>query len=98
MTGQTDPKKHPIYDPHALQSTRIWGDHPPKTSRFWLGEKQDYFEAMLDFIMVSDDLRQSKWRIWHPIHDPALGKNLAQALLAASDHFPVTLDFAAPAD
>ncbi len=47
--------------------------------------------------MVSPDLRtrNPEWRIWHPHDDPAIraDRPLATALLTASDHFPVTLDF-----
>jgi hypothetical protein len=46
--------------------------------------------------MVTPDLaaRQPRWRIWHPFNDPGCLKvpELSAALLAASDHFPVTLD------
>ena len=46
--------------------------------------------------MVTPDLAvlQPKWRIWHPFNDPRCWKvpELRDALLAASDHFPVTLD------
>ena len=46
--------------------------------------------------MVSPDLlaRSPRWRIWHPFDHRACYDDLAlrQALLHASDHFPVTLD------
>ena len=34
------------------------------------------------------------WRIWHPVNDPGVTEvpELADALLSASDHFPVTID------
>ena len=34
------------------------------------------------------------WRIWHPFDDPAVTAvpELRDALLSASDHFPVTID------
>jgi hypothetical protein len=37
-----------------------------------------------------------RWRIWHPFDDAACFADTAlrEALLAASDHFPVTLDIA----
>lgn len=98
VTGQYDPTKRPLFDPNALQTARIWGGQAPKSSRFWLGEKQDFFEAMLDFIMVSENLRPSEWRIWHPCHDSKIVQNpdLARSLLTASDHFPVTIDITLP--
>jgi hypothetical protein len=46
--------------------------------------------------MVSPDLVKpdADWRIWHPFNDPKIWKvpELRDALLTASDHFPVTLD------
>jgi endonuclease/exonuclease/phosphatase family metal-dependent hydrolase len=46
--------------------------------------------------MVSPDLaaRSPDWRIWHPFNDPAVMAipELRDALLTASDHFPVTID------
>lgn len=65
----------------------------PTTSRFWLAPEQRFFEALLDFIMVSPDLAalEPRWRIWHPFNAPE-AVPLQAALLAASDHFPVTID------
>ena len=46
--------------------------------------------------MVSEDLaaKQPNWRIWHPFDEPTCWKvpELRDALISASDHFPVTLD------
>jgi endonuclease/exonuclease/phosphatase family metal-dependent hydrolase len=46
--------------------------------------------------MVSPDLRAKnpRWRIWHPFDNRACWRDeaLRDALLHASDHFPVTLD------
>jgi glucan biosynthesis protein len=68
----------------------------PTTARFWLKPQERYFEALLDFIMVSPDLMASgpDWRIWHPWNDPRCLEtpDLHEALLQASDHFPVTVD------
>lgn len=85
-----------LYDPHAVKTaSRPMGLHY-STARFWLAPEQRYFEALLDFIMLSPDLaaRQPDWRIWHPWNDPAClhTPELHDALLQASDHFPVTLD------
>lgn len=70
----------------------------PTSARFWLAPRQCYFEAMLDFIMLSADLAatQPDWHIWHPFNDPRVTgtPGLSQAILTASDHFPVTLDLA----
>jgi hypothetical protein len=47
--------------------------------------------------MLSPDLARTtnpKWRIWHPFDDPECFKDLEMrdALLTASDHFPVSVD------
>jgi endonuclease/exonuclease/phosphatase family metal-dependent hydrolase len=69
----------------------------PTTARFYIAPQKRFFEALLDFIMVSPDLaaRQPDWRIWHPFNDPGVAAvpDLREALLQASDHFPVTVDF-----
>lgn len=66
------------------------------SARFYLAPQKRYFEALIDFIMLSPDLARLSptWRIWHPLNDPGVLKrpDLAAALLAASDHFPVSLD------
>lgn len=85
-----------LYDPHAhLGLTRKLGGMPT-TSRFYIAHEKRFFGALIDFIMVSAKLRARapKWRIWHPFDDPALYKqtSLREALLTASDHFPVTMD------
>ncbi len=85
-----------LYDPHARSALgqKIGAIH--STSRFYLGHEGRYLQALLDYIMVSPDLLSlgPVWRIWHPFDDPACYGNeaLRDALLAASDHFPVTLD------
>lgn len=82
----TDPNAHMVLHP---------GLHPT-SARFWLAPRKCYFEAMLDFVMVSPDLAatQPVWHIWHPFNDPQITDTpgLSQAILTASDHFPVTLD------
>ena len=87
---------HHLTDPHAdMALTRRVGLYPT-SARFWLAPKKRYFEALLDFIMVSPDLAALKpeWRIWHPLNDPEVMAQpaLRDAILTASDHFPVTLD------
>ena len=84
-----------LYDPHA---DLVLGQRlglQVSTGRFWLAPQKRFFEALLDYIMVSPDLRQrGKWRVWHPLNDPLCQSlpDLREALLQASDHFPVTLD------
>ncbi len=85
-----------LYDPHAAMALGGRMGLAPTTARFWLAPAKRYFEALLDFIMVSPDLaaKGPVWRIWHPWNDPAClhTPELHEALLQASDHFPVTLD------
>lgn len=97
VLGHDAPPPLRLYDPHAeMILTQHIGLHPT-TARFWLAPKKSYFEALLDFIMVSPDIAAQKpaWRIWHPFNDPKIAAvpELSEAILTASDHFPVTLDF-----
>ncbi|SFI90450.1 Endonuclease/Exonuclease/phosphatase family protein [Jannaschia pohangensis] len=88
-----------LYDPSA--KTPRMGAALPATARFWDNTAKRYLNALLDFAMVSYDLRDiSTWRILHPFDDPkaAADRTLGQALLDASDHFPVILDLAGPDD
>lgn len=91
-----DAKHKRMTDPHAAMVLTQTIGLTPTTARFWLQPKKRFFEALLDFIMVSPDLAATNpdWRIWHPFNDPAVMAvpELADALLSASDHFPVTLD------
>lgn len=86
-----------LFDPHARQALLSRIGAQPATARF---KKRDgpFLSALLDYIMVSPDLHEKSavWRIWHPFDDPACYDDIALrgALLAASDHFPVTLDLA----
>jgi endonuclease/exonuclease/phosphatase family metal-dependent hydrolase len=85
-----------LTDPHARMALGQRIGPRPTTARFWFAPQQRYFEALLDFIMVSPALaaRLPVWRIWHPFNDPRLAAvpELQQAILTASDHFPVSLD------
>ncbi len=87
-----------LHDPHAAEALarRIGGAR--STARFYISSEKRYLQALLDYIMVSPDLRRrgAGWRIWHPFDDPACWEDaqLRNALLTASDHFPVTLDLA----
>ncbi len=96
VMGEDAPPELRLHDPHA----RIRAAHAtaaaPASARFYLDAEGQFFSAMLDFVMISPSLlaRRPKWRIWHPFDDPAIYKvpELREALLAASDHYPVTLD------
>ncbi len=86
-----------LYDPSIGAILPLCpGAATPTTARFKVPPEGKYLNALVDFVMVSGDLmdRSPRWTIWHPFeepscyHDPAL----REALLTASDHFPVTLD------
>lgn len=85
-----------MYDPHAAMALSARVGLTPTTARFYLSPMKRFFEALLDFILVSPDLAATHpvWRIWHPFNDPAIAAvpELRDALLQASDHFPVTID------
>ena len=96
VLGEGAAPNHRLYDPHvqhALQR-KIGTQHT--TSRFYLSNEKRYMQALLDYILVSKHLTQHTpvWRIWHPFDDPECWNDseLRQALITASDHFPVTLD------
>ncbi|MEY8838038.1 endonuclease/exonuclease/phosphatase family protein [Cribrihabitans sp. XS_ASV171] len=86
-----------LYDPHADLSRQVRPGALPTTARFELLERGRYLEALLDYVMITPGLRSRRpaWRIWHPFDDAACFRTpeLRAALLAASDHFPVSLDF-----
>lgn len=94
--GEDGPPERRLFDPHA----RLALAHPlaaqPATARFAVPPDWRILSALLDYAMISPDLRAFSpcWRIWHPFDDPAIyaDADLRAALLAASDHFPVTLD------
>ena len=85
-----------LFDPHARQALLHRLGPVPSTARFQLSGKDRYLQALLDYIMISPDLmaKSPEWRIWHPFDDARCWAvpELSQALLIASDHFPVTLD------
>lgn len=85
-----------LTDPHAQAViTQPFGARPT-TSRFYVRHEKRFLNALLDYIMASPDLaaKAPKWHIWHPFDDPDCWDNDAvrQALLTASDHFPVSID------
>lgn len=84
-----------LYDPHAAMATQRLLGAMPASARFWQPGAKRWLSVLLDYIMVSADLKEAGvWRIWHPFDDPdCYGvEALREALLTASDHFPVTLD------
>ncbi len=84
-----------LFDPHARIALGQRIGAMPATSRF---KRRDghYLNALLDYIMVSPRLRDMAphWQIWHPFDHPDCYENLPlrEALLLASDHFPVVVD------
>ncbi|MCA0919215.1 endonuclease/exonuclease/phosphatase family protein [Pseudooceanicola nanhaiensis] len=85
-----------IYDPNARRALSSRLNAPPTSARFWIETEGRYLQALLDYIMISPSLcaKDPTWRIWHPFDDPGCWSKpeLREALLTASDHFPVTLD------
>lgn len=86
-----------LYDPHARRALQSRLAAAPTTARFWIEPERRFLQALLDYILVSREFlqRNARWRIWHPMEDPECWRRpeLRDALLLASDHFPVTLDF-----
>ena len=84
----------PLYDPHARLALAGRISAQPATARFKHGNT--YLSVLLDYIMVNDAVRTMKphWQIWHPFDTSDCFENppLREALLTASDHFPVSLD------
>lgn len=85
-----------LFDPHAFRALQRRIGAQPTTARFFLEHEDRYLSALLDYIMVSPDLRAIArgWRIWHPFEDAQCWRDRAlhHALLTASDHFPVSVD------
>ncbi len=96
VLGLGQPRPNRLYDPHAFLALNQRTGLNPTSARFWLPPQKCYFEALLDYIMVSADLYAAHpiWRIWHPFNDPRVAEvpELSAAILTASDHFPVTID------
>ncbi|MBC2837099.1 endonuclease/exonuclease/phosphatase family protein [Paragemmobacter straminiformis] len=96
VLGTTLSPERRLFDPHASMELAQRIGLAPSTARFYVPTPDQWLEALLDFIMVSPDLaaRGPHWRIWHPLNDRATAAiaGLPEALLDASDHFPVTLD------
>lgn len=96
LLGWDEPRELRLFDPHARLAFGKKMAAAPVTARFYLDTEKRYFSALLDYVMVSPDLRARapKWRIWHPFDDMGCYQvpELREALLMASDHFPVSLD------
>lgn len=86
-----------LYDPHAeALISRQFGGAMHASARFWMADRKRWMQTLLDYVMVSPDLRDRsrEWRIWHPFDDPVCYRTpeLREALLTASDHFPVSVE------
>lgn len=85
-----------LFDPNATRALGQKIGAAPTSARFYLQHEKRYLQALLDYIMISPDLRAKspEWRIWHPFNDPVCWNTpeLRDALVIASDHYPVTLD------
>lgn len=85
-----------LFDPHAQRALQRKLGATQTTARFWIRKEKRFLQALLDYIMVSPEFRtrDPKWRIWHPLDDPDCwaSPDLRDALVTASDHFPVTLE------
>lgn len=96
VLGWDEPHATRLFDPHARMAISRKLGPKPATARFYLDGRGAYISALLDYIMVSPDIRARgpKWRIWHPFDDPGCYRvpELREALLTASDHFPVSID------
>ncbi|MBZ4022236.1 endonuclease [Rhodobacter sp. TJ_12] len=99
VLGDGLPHARQLHDPHAHLG-KGQTEAQPASARFFIPEPAPgkYFSAMLDYILLSRDLLHHKprWRIWHPFDDPGCyhAPELREALLQASDHFPVSVDIA----
>lgn len=84
-----------LFDPHAQMVLGRRFGATPVTARFKKKGKP-FLQALLDYVMVSPGLRAKspQWQIWHPFDHPECYADAAlrEALLLASDHFPVVLD------
>ena len=84
-----------LYDPHARMALVRPISASPTTARFEMHGGHRFLQALLDYVMVSPDLRAAgpDWQIWHPFDHEACYRDggLRKALLHASDHFPVSL-------
>ncbi len=97
VQGVEKPSEMRLHEPNADTARDIRHGPHPATSRFYNRETKTFMNALLDYIMVSNGLferARPEWRIWHPFDDPACFENedLREALLTASDHFPVSID------
>ncbi|MDJ0992195.1 MAG: endonuclease/exonuclease/phosphatase family protein [Dinoroseobacter sp.] len=94
VLGEGDGPK--LYDPHAMQALQRKIGATPFTARFFNRSTGRFLSVLLDYIMVSEGLpsQPAAWRIFHPFDDFDCYNDpeLREALLTASDHFPVVYE------
>ncbi len=87
-----------MHDPNASVFLDPMSGWALSSARFYNSALKWYVNTLLDYIMVSPDLATQtiSRRIFHPFDDPKCYASdpLKQALLTASDHFPVCVDLA----
>lgn len=94
LGDQNQPETH-LKDPNA----RLWLDPMQgwalSSARFYHAGLKWYVNTLLDYVMLTPDIAdRAYWRIYHPFDDPECYKDppLREALLTASDHFPVCVE------
>lgn len=97
VIGTSHAPERLLHDPHASAWLNPRQGFTLQTARFYHREFQCYVGALLDYMLASHDVvdrYRPRWRIWHPFDDPRIyaDPGLRDALLAASDHFPVSID------
>jgi len=85
-----------MHDPNASVFLDPMSGWALSSARFYNSALKWYVNTLLDYIMVSPDLAMlpSSRRIFHPFDDPKCFASdpIKNALLTASDHFPVCID------
>lgn len=97
VLGCSGPVERMLTDPNAMAIIRPRPGPSPTSARFFVHPQKRYMNALLDYVMISKALVERTaptWKIWHPFDDPGCFENpiIREALLTASDHFPVTVD------
>ena len=94
VLGEGDAR--PLYDPHARLALSQRVGALPVTARFQIHRENRTLSALLDYIMVSENVRAmgAGWTILHPFDHPECftDTDMCSALLIASDHYPVVLE------
>jgi len=91
-----------LFEPHNI--VRSWGGKPewgqfgfePSTARFKDRFTGDPVNVLIDHVLASSEISvegKSAHIVWNPFQND-MAKPMKAELMAASDHFPVTLDFA----